>query len=76
MKTFFSDLINSQNLSSKYCSNINETCPPMNQTHATPRPDNIMTSDTNNPSPRNKVWKYVAKLGSEELCTVRTLHFA
>ena len=32
--------------------NINETCPPMNQTLSTPHPDNIMTNDINNPTPR------------------------
>ena len=40
------------------------TCSPMNQTLATPLPDNIMTSNTNNPTFRNNVWKYEAKISA------------
>ena len=36
----------------------------MNQTLATPRPDNIMANGTNNPTPRNNVWKYEAKISA------------
>ena len=49
----------------------------MKQTFPTPHPDNIMADDINNPTPRNNAWKYEAKnLGSEELCTMRTLNLA
>ena len=57
--------------------NVNEPCPPINQTFANPRPDNIMTNDTNNLTPRNNVWKYEAKpsaLKSNVQCELFTLH--
>ena len=57
--------------------NINETCPPMNQTLSTPHPDNIMTNDINNPTPRNNAWKYEAKtsaLKSYVQCELSALH--
>ena len=49
----------------------------MNQTLATPCPDNIMANGTNNPTPRNNVWKYEAKisaLNSYVQCELSTLH--
>ena len=49
----------------------------MNQTLATCRPDNLMTNDTNNPTSRNKVWKYEAKvstLKSYIRCKLSILH--
>ena len=49
----------------------------MNQTLATLRPGNIMTDDTNNPTSRNKVWKYEAKISalkSYVQCELFTLH--
>ena len=51
MKIFFSDLINSQTPPPNGAQNINETCPPMDQTLATLCPDNILTNDTINPTP-------------------------
>ena len=51
MKNFFSDLINSQTPPPNGAQNINETCPPMDQTLATLCPDNILTNDTINPTP-------------------------
>ena len=53
-ENFFSESINNQT-SPNGAQNINETCPPMNQTLPTPCPNNIMTNDTNNPTPRNNV---------------------
>ena len=49
----------------------------MNQSLATSCPDNIMTNDTNNPTPRNNVWKYEAKLSALNSCVqweLSTLH--
>ena len=49
----------------------------MNQILATPCPDNVMTNDTNNPAPRNNVWKYEAKLSALKnyvQCELSTLH--
>ena len=51
-ENFSPELINSQTRPNG-AQNINETCPPMNQTLATPHPDNIMANDTNNPTPIN-----------------------
>ena len=49
----------------------------MNQTLSTPHPDNIMTNDINNPTPRNNAWKYEAKISalkSYVQCELSTLH--
>ena len=76
-ENIFSDLINSQTPPPNGAGNINETCPSMNQTLATTCPDNIMTNDTNNPTPRNNVWKYEAKLSALKgyvQCELSTLH--
>ena len=54
-QNILSDLINSQTPPPNGVQNINETCFPVNQTIATPCSDNILTSDTNNPTPRNNV---------------------
>ena len=73
---FFSELINSQTPPNG-AQNINETCPPMNQTLATPRPDNIMPNDTNNLTPRNNTWKYEAKIAALKCyvqCKLSSLH--
>ena len=75
-ENLFSELINSQT-SPNGAQNINETCPPMNQTLSTPHPDNIMTNDINNPTPRNNAWKYEAKISvlkSYVPCKLSTLH--
>ena len=61
-ENIFSDVIISQTPSLNSAQSTNETCLRMNQTVATPSPDNIMSNDTNNPTRRNKVWKYDAKL--------------
>ena len=75
-ENFFSKLIDSQTPPNG-AQNINETCPPMNQTLPTTHPDNIMANDISDPTPRNNAWKYEAKnLGCEELCTMRTLNLA
>ena len=71
------DLTNIQTPLRNGAQNINETCPPMNQTLATPCLENIMTNDTNNPTPRNNVWKYEAKLSalkSYVQCEISTVH--
>ena len=47
-ENFFSELINSQTPPNG-AKNINETCPPMNQTLATLHPDNIMDNITLHP---------------------------
>ena len=73
---FFSELKNSQT-SPNGAQNINETCPPMNQTLATPHPDKIMANDTNNSTPRNNTWKYEAKISalkSYVQCELSALH--
>ena len=73
---FFSELINSQTPPNR-SQNINETCPPMNQTLSTPHLDNIMTNGINNPTPRNNAWKCEAKtsaLKSYIPCKLSTLH--
>ena len=75
-ENFFSELINSQTTPNG-AQNINETCPPMNQTLSTPHSDNIMTNDINNPIPRNNAWKYEAKISalkSYVQCELSTLH--
>ena len=75
-ENFFSELINSQTPPNG-AQNINETCPPMNQTLATPHPDNIMANDTNNPTPRNITWKYEAKIWALKgyvQCELSTFH--
>ena len=75
-ENFFSELINSQTPPNG-AQNVNETCPPMNQTLSTPHPDNIMTNDINNPTPRNNAWKYEAKISalkSYVQCELSTLH--
>ena len=57
--------------------NIHETCPPMNQTLSTPHPDNIMTNDINNSTPRNNAWKYEAKISALKRyvqCELSNLH--
>ena len=49
----------------------------MNQTFATPHPDNILTNEINIPTPRNNVWKYEAKISalkSYVQCELSTLH--
>ena len=61
-ENIFSDVIISQIPSLNSAQSTNETCLRMNQTVATPSPDNIMSNDTNNPTRRNKVWKNDAKL--------------
>ena len=61
-ENIFSDVIISQIPSLNSAQSTNETCLRMNQTVATPSRDNIMSNDTNNPTRRNKVWKYDAKL--------------
>ena len=61
-ENIFSDVIISQIPSLNSAQSTNETCLRMNQTVATPSTDNIMSNDTNNPTRRNKVWKYDAKL--------------
>ena len=61
-ENIFSDVIISQTPSLNSAQSTNETCLRMNQTVATPSTDNIMSNDTNNPTRRNKVWKYDAKL--------------
>ena len=43
---------------------MKETCPPMNQILLTTHPDNIMTKDINNPTPKNNAWKYEAKISA------------
>ena len=56
---------------------MTETCHPMNQTLSTPHPDNIMTNDINNPTPRNNGWKYeaiISALKSYVQCELSTLH--
>ena len=73
---FFSELINSQTPPNG-TQNINEACSPMNQTLATPHPDNISTNNINNSTPRNNVWKYEAKISalkSYVQCELSTLH--
>ena len=73
---FFSELINSQTPPNG-AQNINETCPPMNQTLATPHPDNILTNDINNFTLRNNVLKYDSKilaLRNYVQCELSTLH--
>ena len=75
-ENFFSELIGSQTPLNG-AQNITETCPPMNQTLSTPHPDNIMTNDINNPTPRNNAWKYEAKISalkSYVQCELSTLH--
>ena len=75
-ENIFSELINSQTPPNG-AQNINETCPPMNQTLATPYPDNILTNDINNPTPKNNAWKYEAKISalkSYVQCQLSTLH--
>ena len=60
-ENFFLELINTQTPPNG-AQNVNEICPPVNQTLAAP--DNIRTNDTNNPTPRNNVWKYEAKISA------------
>ena len=60
---FFAELINSQTPPNG-AQNINETCLPVKQTLPTPHPDNIMTNDINNPTPRDNAWKYEPKISS------------
>ena len=62
-ENFVSELISSQTPPNG-TQNINETCSPVNQTLATPHPDNIMANDTNNPSPRNNTWKCEVKFSA------------
>ena len=72
----FSELINNQTAPNG-AQNINETCPPMNQTLATPRPDNIMPNDTNNLTSTNNTWKYEAKIAALKCyvqCKFSSLH--
>ena len=75
-ENFFSELINSQTPPNG-AQNINETCPPMNQTLPAPHPHNIMANNIHNPTPRNNAWKYEAKilaLKSYVQCELSTLH--
>ena len=75
-ENFFSELINSQTPPNG-AQNINGTCPPMNQILATPSPDSIMTNDSNNPTPRNNVWKYETKISALKIyvqCKLSTLY--
>ena len=75
-ENFFSELIGIQTPLNG-AQNITENCPPMNQTLSTPHPDNIMTNDINNPTPRNNAWKYEAKISalkSYVQCELSTLH--
>ena len=75
-ENFFSELINSQTPPNG-ARNINETCPPMNQTLPTPHPDDIMANDINNPTRRNNAWKYEAKISalkSYVQCKLSILH--
>ena len=56
---------------------MKETCPPMNQILLTTHPDNIMTKDINNPTPKNNAWKYEAKISAMKSyvqCELSTLH--
>ena len=72
----FSELISSQTPLNG-AQNITETCPSMNQTLSTPHPDNVMTNDTNNPTPRNNAWKNEAKISALQSyvqCELSTLH--
>ena len=63
MKTFFQN----------GAQTISETCPPMNQTHATPCPDNILANDTNSLTPRDSVWKYETKIFAPKSYVLRKL---
>ena len=62
-ENFFSELLSSQTPPNR-TQNINETCPPVNQTLTTPHPDNIMANDTNSSTPRSTTWKYEAKISA------------
>ena len=75
-ENIFSDLINSQTPPSNGAQNINEICPPMSQTLATPCPDDITTNDTNNSTSRNDVWRYEAKLSALKSYVPCELRFA
>ena len=49
----------------------------MNQILLTPHPDNIMTKDTNNPTPKNNAWKYEVKISAMKSyvqCELSNLH--